>query len=133
MISTGSTYREKVETTARARVFWGDTPDDVIKELTDNGLVQDEAKGLVEEFVRERAHTIRSMGSKKIFIGLALVALPLLPWIALTVMLHRFFMPPLMVLCVPGSVFVYGAYSLFKGIFMYFLPYNETGDVAEVD
>ncbi len=128
-----STYREKAETTARAKIFWGDAREDVVKDLVDNGMDSTEASGLVESFVHERAHTIRKMGTKKILIGSALVLLPLLPWIAFVIMLHRFFLPPLMILCLPGSVLVYGGYSLFSGSMMYFLPDNLTGDIAETE
>jgi hypothetical protein len=133
MISMGSTYREKLETTARAKIFWGDAREDVVKNLVDSGMDSVEANGLVEAFVHERAHTIQKMGTKKIFIGLALVALPLLPWIAIMVMIHRLFLPPLTIICLPGSCLVFGGYSLFSGSMMYFMPDNLTGDIAETE
>lgn len=133
MISTGSTYREKLETDARARIFWGDAQAEVVKYLVENGMDQKEVDGMVEAFVHERADTIRKMGFKKILIGTACVAAPMVPWIVLSAMLHRFFMPPIMFACVPGSIGVYGLYSLFKGTMMYVMPDSETGDVAEAD
>ena len=133
MISTGSTYREKLDAAARAKIFWGDPREEAIKHLVENGIDSEEANGMVEAFVHERADTICKMGFKKILIGAVLVALPLAPWIILTIMVHRFFMPPIMILLLPGSVFVYGAYSLFPGSMMYMWPDNQTGDVSEID
>jgi hypothetical protein len=133
MLTAEETYREKIETTARARVFWGDPEADIVKYLADNGTEQGEAKLMVEAFIHERADTVRKMGLRKILIGIPLVTAPLLPWIILSTMMHRLFMPPIMILCLPGSFVVYGLYSLFKGILMYVWPDTQAGDIAEAD
>jgi hypothetical protein len=133
MIATGSTYRERAETEARARIFWGDQRDDVVRHLTDNGVAHEEAGGIVESFVHERADTIRKMGMKKLLIGGALVGALFTPWFAICIITHRFFMPPLMIACLPGSVGVYGAFSLLKGAQLYLMPDSEMGDIAEKD
>ena len=131
MIATGSTYREKAETEARARIFWGDSCEEVLKHLVDHGIEHGEAGGMVEAYYHERIDTIRKMGMKKILIGLPCLAVPLAPWLVLTVIMHRLFMPPMMVICLPGSLGIYGAYSLIKGTQLYFLPDGELGDIAE--
>lgn len=133
MIATDSTYREKIETAARARIFWGDAQADVVKYLADNGTDQRQAEMMVEAYYHERADTVRKMGFRKILIGIPLVIAPLLPWIILSVIMHRFFMPPVMMLCLPGSLLVYGLYLLFKGTLMYLWPDTQMGDIAEQD
>jgi len=133
MIATGSTYRERAEDAARARIFWGDARDDVVKHLVDNGVAHEEEGGIVEAFVHERADTIRKMGLKKILVGLPLIAVLFAPWLIISFMTHRFFMPPVWILCLPGSAFVYGAYSLLKGMRLYLMPDSEMGDIAEKD
>ena len=136
MTTTGSTYREKTETAARAKIFWGDDRDDVIKHLLDNGFEVEEANRMVEEFYLERFSILRRWGMKKMLLGSLLVALGLAPWLTFCIILHRFVMPPmvvLVVLVVLGAAFVYGGYSCLKGSMMYMWPKNETGDVADME
>jgi len=131
MIATGSTYRERAETEARARIFWGEARDEVVKHLVNNGVEREEAGGIVEAFVHERADTIRKMGLKKLLIGLPCVLVPVTPWLVMSVLMHRLFMPPIIILCLPGSITIYGAYSLIKGAQLYLMPDSELGDIAE--
>lgn len=133
MTTTGSTYREKIETAARAKVFWGEHRDDVLKHLTDNGFTVEEANAMVESFFHERFGTLRKWGVKKMLLGGGALALGLVPWIGLCVLMHRFYMPPLPALVLLASAFVYGTFSCLKGSMMYMWPNNETGDVANMD
>lgn len=133
MTNTGSTYREKIETAARAKVFWGDHRDDVVRHLTDNGFSSEEASVMVDSFIDERFSTLKKWGVKKMLLGCGALLLGLVPWMGFCALLHRFYMPPLPGLLLLGSAFVYGAYSCLKGSMMYMWPNNETGDVADID
>jgi hypothetical protein len=133
MTTTGSTYREKIETAARAKVFWGDSREDVIKHLTDNGFTAEEANTMVETFFDERFSTLRKWGIKKMFIGLGILALGMTPWLGLCWFMHRFYMPPLPAVLALATALVYGAFSCLKGSMMYMWPKNEIGDVGTMD
>src|SRR5690242_11072229 len=95
MTTTGSSYREKIETAARAKVFWGESRDDVFKHLIDNGFSAEEANAIIEMFFSERAVTLRKWGVKKMLLGTGILALGLVPWIGMCGIMHRFYMPPL--------------------------------------
>lgn len=50
---------------AKAKIFWGDPPEQVIGYLLMQGFSHEEASGLVHEMFRERAATVRANGLKK--------------------------------------------------------------------
>jgi hypothetical protein len=119
--------REQVEIEARAKTFWGDSREEVVKFLMMQGISAPEAMTLAEEFFQERAQTIRGMGLKKIFIGVPLMAVPLVAWISFMSM--RFI--PMKIFALTIMVGLYGTWLLLKGLIMFFSPKSEPGDVAD--
>lgn len=132
LAARGSTHfppvdREQAQHEARAKILWGDEPDEVIKFLVIKGFHPDEAGGLVGELLKERASTIRVNGIRKIVIGAALVCVPI---VSLIVFLSMGYIP-LKIFAVTVMVGLWGGWMILKGIFMLLAPKSEAGDVAE--
>src|SRR5690349_11043902 len=120
--------RDQVETEARAKTFWGDSREEVIKYIMMQGINAAEATELSEGLFAERAQIIRGAGVKKVIIGIPLIALPIVLWFVFLATL-RFVPIKLWALtCMAG---LYGMYCLFKGLIMFFSPNSEPGDCSE--
>lgn len=112
---------------ARAKILWGDDPDEVSKFLRIQGLPANEAKAFVDALVAERTATIRSNGVKKIIKGIALVCVPIAA--GLFFLAIGYF--PLKIFAVTVLVGLYGLWELLKGLMMFIAPKGEPGDVSE--
>jgi len=116
----------QLEHEARAKIFWGDEPQEVIKYLRMQGITLEEAVMLVESMSQERAETIRGMGLRKILVGIALVCVPIIAWIVF----NNAGVIPLKLFAITIMVGLYGAWLLLKGSMMFFAPKSEPGDVS---
>ena len=119
--------RLQAEHEARAKVSWGDSQEEVIKFLMIQGLGYDEAVAMVQPMYQERAATIRANGIKKIFVGAALVCVPI---VAFFIFMSVGYIP-LKIFAVTVMVGLWGAWMILKGIIMMLAPKSEPGDVAE--
>src|SRR5204863_7723586 len=72
---------EQAQIEARAIVFWGDSPEDVIEYLQMQGIGYDEACIMVDEMYREREKAIRAAGVRKLLLGISLLAVPGITWL----------------------------------------------------
>jgi hypothetical protein len=123
----GQMDRTQVEQEARAKISWGDAPEDVIKYLLMQGFDYEEASKLVQAMFRERAATIRSNGIRKVFTGIALMCVPVVAFLIFASM----GILPLKLFAITLMVGVWGAWMLLKGAIMFLAPKSEPGDVAE--
>jgi len=112
---------------ARAKISWGDPPQEVLKFLMIQGFTYEEASELVQGMFRERAATIRGNGILKIVLGAVLMCVPIAAW--LTFLSIGFIFMKLFAVAI--MVGLYGAYNVLRGIFMVLAPKSEAGDVAE--
>jgi hypothetical protein len=117
----------QIEHEARAKILWGDEPDEVIKHLIIKGVDADEAAAMVYAMLKERASAIRVNGTRKMVIGSALVCVP----IAALIVFMKIGVVSFTILGITGAVGVWGAWMMFKGIFMLLAPKSEAGDVSE--
>jgi len=120
--------RDKLENEARARIFWGDPPEEIVNYLRVNGLDYDEAAELVDGWFRERAANIRGSGLRKMLIGPVLMLIPAAYFFTIGISL---FLVPLLAFSMTVVVGLYGTWLLVKGATMFFAPYSEPGDVAD--
>ncbi len=120
--------RHQVEIEARAKTFWGDSREEVVKYLMMQGISAAEATELEGGMFAERVAIIRGAALKKIFISLPLMALPVVFWIFCAVEFH---MVPLKIWALTVIAGVYGMYCLIKGAIMFISPGSEPGDVSE--
>ena len=119
--------RKQAETEARAKISWGDAPDDVVKFLMLHGFTVAEARPMVNEMFNERAATIRKNGIGKIIKGSAAICVPIITFIVF-LSIGMFFLKLLALTIMVG---LWGAWQVLKGIFMVVSPKTEQGDVAE--
>ncbi len=117
----------QIQHEARAKIFWGDEPEEVVKFLRIQGLSYEQATALVETMSQERAATIRGIGIRKILFGSALVAVPVVAYF----IFQRVGVLPLKLFAVAIMVGLWGAYQVLRGSILLAAPQMESGDVAE--
>lgn len=123
----GQIERPQAEHEARAKISWGDPPEEVIKYLMIQGFSAEEASALVKEMFRERAATIRGDGIKKIVVGIALMCVPIIVFfifMSIGVIYTK-------ILAITIMLGLWGMWMTIKGIFMALAPKSQSGDVAE--
>jgi len=123
----GQVERPQAEHEARAKISWGDPPEEVTKYLMIQGFSAQEASTLVREMFQERAATIRTNGIKKILMGIAMMCVPIIAFVifmSIGVIYTKILAVTIMVGC-------WGLWTLIKGSFMAVAPKSESGDVAE--
>ena len=123
----GQVDREQVGVQARAKVFWGDDRDEIIKYLMMNGYDVHEAKALVHEMRKERAATIRGKGIKKALIGVGMMCIPIL-YLGASLVIGFI---SIWLIGVTGAAGLWGAWNVLDGLMMFFSPGSEGGDVAD--
>jgi hypothetical protein len=112
---------------ARAKMSWGDAPEEVTKFLMMGGMARDEAIQLTRALFLERAATIRKNGIGKIIVGTACLFVPAIAWVVFSWI--RFI--PMKLFGMAVLIGLWGVYQLLKGIIMFIAPKSEPGDVAE--
>jgi hypothetical protein len=126
-LQRGQVTRSQAEAEARAKISWGDAPEEVVKFLMIQGFQYGDADAMVKEMFAERAKVIRRNGVKKIFIGAGLVCVPI---VAVIVFLMIGFFP-IKIFGITVVVGLWGAWTVLKGIIMFVAPKSEPGDVAD--
>ena len=112
---------------ARAKISWGDSPQDVLKYLMINGLSYEEANEFVNDLFNQRAAAIRSRGVAYTFGGALVVCVPIAFW--LICLRTGILLPRTLVVTI--GIGLIGLGVLIKGLFMIFAPKSTSGDVSE--
>jgi hypothetical protein len=123
----GQLDRPRAESEARAKIFWGDPPDEVIKFLMRQNISGAEASELVRGMFDERAAAVRSNGIRKIVTGSGMVCVPIIAWFVFS----GIGVIPLKLFAVTVMVGLWGAWRVLKGTLMILSPRSESGDVAD--
>jgi hypothetical protein len=119
----------QLEAEARAKILWGDRPDEVIHFLMLRGLTNEEASAKVHAMIKERSRTIRAKGLVK-FIGGTLTTLGA-AGAMLTMLKVGFFSP--FVLGGVGLAAVGGLWLIFNGLWKIIAPGAQSGDASDND
>ena len=119
--------RTKFEREARAKIMWGDDPDDVTKFLMMQGFAYEEASATVQALYAERVATLRGTGIRKIVIGVSLVCVPIVSLIIFLMM----GVVPLKLFALTVMVGLYGAWLILRGVLLVVSPKAEHGEVGE--
>jgi hypothetical protein len=118
---------ESVAVEARAKIFWGASPDTVLQFLISNNVGEHDARELVEAVLTERAKSVRSEGVTKIWSGALLAMVPvgyfLVSWELLGFVLLK-------LLVALGVVGLFGLARLAKGLSMAISPRSVSGDLS---
>ena len=121
--------REQLEHEARAKIFWGEDPEQVLHFLRLNRFTAEEAGEFVDSVFRERMAQVRTLGVRRILIGVAMMIVPVGAWVLLGWMYRSVVI--LAVLGVAGAIGLWGAWKVLEGILMLIFPENEKIDLAE--
>jgi hypothetical protein len=123
----GQLEPDQAEHEARAKILWGDAPEDVIKFMMLHGFTAAEARPKVFEMFQERVKTVRSNGIKKIGFGFALICVPI---VSLLFFLHLGILP-LKLFGLTVCVGLYGCWLVLNGVIMVIVPKMQQGDANE--
>ena len=118
-----------METEARAKILWGDRPEEIIHFLTLRGFSNEDATEKVHTMIKERNRTIRTKGLVKTIGGSALT---LGSAAALFVLLRIGFFSPF-VLGLIGLAICGGLWILFNGLWKLIAPGAQSGDASDND
>jgi hypothetical protein len=119
--------RTQVMFEARAKISWGDPPQEVLKYLMINGIPYEEANDFVNDLFNQRAAAIRSRGVVYAFSGALLMCVPIGFWLLCLrsgVSAPRF-------LIVSIAIGLFGLAILVKGLCLIFVPKSTSGDVSD--
>lgn len=122
--SLGMVDREQAKAEAHAKISWGDKPEAVIRYLMIQGLPADEAKELVDEFVKDRLKDVRAKGIRQICIGFVMSTVPFITFFTIG-------FGSIAAMGVALLIGAYGFYLLVNGIIITVAPKIESGDPNE--
>lgn len=122
----GQVSPEQAIVEARAKIFWGDPPEDVVKFVMMQGFNVEEASSMVREMFAERVKTLRSIGFKKLFTGIPLIFVPIVTVITCAKMAIF----PSWIIALTAMAGLYGAWLALRGTILIVSPKSETCDVA---
>ncbi len=113
---------------AKAKISWGDPPEEVIKYLLLQGFTREEATPFVQQLFNERARTVRKNGIGKMIVGTGMLFVPLVFYFIFAS--ANMMMFPVKIFAITVMVGLWGLGKVLKGIFMFVSPRTERGDVA---
>jgi predicted phage tail protein len=114
---------------AKAKIFWGDPPEEVIKFLMIRGFSYQEASDKVRVLFNERLAAIRTNGIGKILMGIFIA----FGSAASFLLLVRAGLISLWLLASAGIACVSGLWMILVGIFKVLAPKSERGDASDND
>ena len=123
----GEMDRSQAEHEARAKILWGDAPEEVVRFLMGQGIPVPEASAIVEELFQERTATLRRSGIAKMVGGGLLICVPIVAWYIFN-SLGYIYVKLFAFMVIAGF---YGVWIGIKGAMMCFDPKAAEGDVAE--
>jgi hypothetical protein len=125
----GQTDRTQAEHEARAKILWGDPPEEVIKFLMFKGFSHEEASGKVRALFRERLNTVRATGIQKILMGIFMAVGAASTFLLLV----RAGFISVWILAAAGLACVSGLWMILTGALKVLAPKSEIGDASEND
>jgi hypothetical protein len=121
--------RTQLEFEAKAKILWGDQPEEVIRFLRIQGLDSEEASAIVHAMLRERMATIRAAGISKMLKGIGMA-------IGSVVTFVLFVKAGFISIWILGSIALaclYGLWLVLTGGLKVLAPKSEAGDASEND
>lgn len=121
--------RDQAEVEARAKILWGDAPDEVIHFLMLRGFTNEEASENIRAMLKERRRTIRAKGIVKTIGGILLTCGA--AGFLVTMLKYGFFSP--FVLGLDGLACVCGLWMILNGLWKIIAPGAQIGDASDND
>jgi hypothetical protein len=123
----GQVDRTRAQNEARAKIMWGDPPEQAAQFLKMNGFGAEEAAEVIAGIVRERAAAVRGNGIRNLGVGAALVAVPIVAFVIFSIA----GVLPLKLFGITVAIGLWGAWKMLSGAFMLLAPKWQGGDLAE--
>ena len=123
----GQIERPQAEVEGKAKIFWGEPTEEVVKFLMRNNIAYEEAAELVTGWLDERAAATRSNGIGRIVTGCGMICVPIVTCVIFASMGFI----PLKIFAVTAVVGLWGTWRALKGTIMVVSPSSEKGDVAD--
>jgi hypothetical protein len=115
------------ETQARAKISWGDSPEEVTKYLMLQGFSVQDASESVQVMFKERLAALRVKGIRKIVLGIGLMFVPVIAYLIFA----HIGVIPLKLMGIAVMIGLWGCWLVLNGIIILVAPKMESGDVAE--
>ncbi len=128
-LRAGEVDHTKAQNEARAKIIWGDPPEEVIKYLMIQGIGREEASVMVSAMFRERVRTIRGNGIGKILMGIFVAV----GAAATFLLLFRIGFISIWLLGSVAIACVSGLWMILTGILKVLAPRSERGDASDND
>ena len=119
--------RDRIITEARAKIFWGDTTDQVTMFMMGQGFDHPEASALVAGMYRERLANLRGIGLRRIFIGAGMMGVPVVSFFFYR---HAGYLP-IKLFAIKAAVGLWGFVMLIKGAIQLLAPKLGNEDLAD--
>ena len=120
-------HRDRVETEARAKIFWGDSTESVIAYLQSQGINQQEAQTIMDSVLAEREEFVRAEGKKRIIVGALLILVPIIAYVVFAT-IGVF---PLKLFGLTVVVGLYGGWKIVKGTINVLSPGSDRSDLSD--
>jgi hypothetical protein len=120
-------WREKLESEARAKIFWGDSPESVLAYVQSQGFTKEEAEATIHGIVQERIESLKGFGRRNILIGIPLLLVP----VASYLVLRQLGIFPIKIFAVTVVIGLFGGFKLARGTMMLLSPGSMTGDLSD--
>ena len=120
-------WREKLANEAKARIFWGESVESVRTDLESQGLKGQELDSVMDSILKERAAAVKGMGMKSIFIGIALIPVPIVAYFGL----NELPVFPVWMFAVTVLIGLIGGWKVVRGALMLVFPNTQKIDFAE--
>src|SRR5215467_2336762 len=120
-------WKEQLQSEARAKIFWGESKENVTTYLQSQGLRDEEIRPLLESILEERAASVRSSARKNILLGIGLILVPIITYVVL--LQSPIF--PIKVFAATVLVGLIGGWKLVQGILHLSNPNLQKSDLSE--
>jgi len=120
-------WKEQLQSEARAKIFWGESKENVTAYLQSQGLRDEEIRPLMESILQERASSVKSTARKNILLGIGLILVPIITYFVL--LQSPVF--PVKLFAVTVLVGLIGGWKLVQGIIHLSNPDLQKSDLSE--
>ena len=120
-------WKEQLQSEARAKIFWGESKENVAAYLQSQGLRDEEIRPLMDSILEERAASVRSSARKNILLGIGLILVPIITYVVL--LQSPIF--PIKVFAATVLVGLIGGWKLVQGILHLSNPNLQKSDLSE--
>jgi hypothetical protein len=115
-----------MESEARAKIFWGESAEEVGAYLQSVGIAQAEAQTMINAILLERNEAVRAKGRRKILLGALLIPVPIIAYFLFAQMTIF----PIKMFGVAMAIGLFGLWKLVDGLINVLSPQTDKSDLS---